>query len=117
GLVLGHSITGRKLEPAERLLCGVAVLLPFVSGQTLAGAEMVERAALVTGRSLDEVRVLQRVATHLQPEDASQISTLMRQVSRGGKLSEEDMAFLRRVATGLEKPLAEAAGTLSRGGK
>ncbi len=117
GLVLGYSVTGRKLEPAERLLYGVAVLLPFVSGQTLAGAEMVERAALVTGRSLDEVRVLQRVATHLQSQEASQISTLMRQVSRGGKLSEEDVAFLRRVAAGLEKPLAEAAGTLRQGGK
>ncbi|HVG60644.1 MAG TPA: hypothetical protein VNA24_18955 [Hyalangium sp.] len=117
GLLLGHSITGRKLEPAERLLCGVAVLLPFVSGQTLAGAEMVERAALVTGRSLGEVRVLQRVATHLKPEEASQVSTLMRHVSRGGKLSDEDVAFLRRVAAGLEKPLAEAAGTLRRGGK
>jgi hypothetical protein len=117
GLVLGYSIAGRKLEPEERLLCGVAVLLPFVSGQTLAGAEMVERAALVTGRSLDEVRVLQRVATHLQPADATQVSILMRQVSRGGKLSDEDVAFLRRVAAGLEKPLAEAAGTLRRGGK
>lgn len=117
GLVLGYSITGRKLEPEERLLYGVAVLLPFVSGQTLAGAAMVERAALVTGRSLDEVRVLQRLATHLKPEEASQISTLMRQVSRGGKLSEEDIAFLRRVAAGLEKPLTEVAGTLRRGGK
>jgi hypothetical protein len=117
GLVLGYSIAGRKLEPAERLLCAVAVLLPFVSGQTLAGAEMVERAALVTGRSLDEVRVLQRVATHLQPEDATQVSVLMRQVSRGGKLSEEDVAFLRRVAAGLEKPLAEAAGALRQGSK
>jgi hypothetical protein len=41
----------------------------------------------------------------------------MRQVSRGGKLSDEDVVFLRRVAAGLQKPLAEAAGTLRRGGK
>jgi len=117
GLVLGYSITGRELDANERLLCAVGVLLPFVSGRMLSGADMVERAALVTGRSLDEVRVLQRVATHLHPEEADQVSVLLRQVARGGKLSEEDIAFLRRVAAGLEKPLEEAAGTLRRGGK
>ena len=117
GLVLGYSVTGRELDSTERLLCGVAVLLPFVSGQVLSGAERVERAALVTGRSLEEVRVLQRIATHLRPEEAAQVSGLMRQLSHGGKLGEQDVAFLRRVAAGLEKPLAEAADVLRRGGK
>jgi Pre-toxin TG len=117
GLVFGYSVTGRELDANERLLCGVAVLVPFVSGQVLAGAGKVERAALVTGRSLEEVRVLQRVATHLRPEEAAQVDRLMRQVSRGGHLAEEDVAFLKRVAAGLEKPLTEAAEILRRGGK
>ncbi|MDY7227743.1 pre-toxin TG domain-containing protein [Hyalangium rubrum] len=118
GLVAGYSITGRKLEPEERLLSGVAVLVPFVPGRALSGGgEWVERAALVTGRSLEEVRVLQRVASHLSPADASQVEVLVRQAAAGRRLSEEDVAFLRRVAAGLEKPLAEAADTLRRGGK
>jgi hypothetical protein len=117
GWVLGYSVTGRELEPNERLLCAIAVLVPFVSGQLLSGAEKVERAALVTGRSLQEIRVLQRVATHLRPEEASRIDILMRHVAQGGHLAEEDVAFLKRVAAGLEKPLAEVAETLQRGGK
>ncbi len=117
GLVFGYSVTGRKLDANERLLCGVAVLVPFVSGQMLSGAEKVERAALVTGRSLEEIRVLQRVATHLRPEEAKRIDVLMRRVARGGHLAEEDVTFLRRVAVGLERPLLEAADVLRRGGK
>jgi hypothetical protein len=117
GFLVGYSITGRKLDADERLLCGVAMLLPLVPGRAPAGAELGERLALTTGRSLDEVRVLQRVASHMSPADAGQVDVLMRQVSRGGTLSEEDVAFLRRVAAGLERPLAEAAETLRRGGK
>ena len=76
-----------------------------------AGVELVEHLALSTGRSLDEVRVLQRVA------EASQVQGLMRRVSQGGALSEQEVGFLKRVAAGLERPLAEAAETLRRGGK
>jgi hypothetical protein len=117
GLVLGYSVAGRELDANERLLCGIAVLVPFVSGPFLAGAERLERTALVTGRSLEEIRVLQRLATHLRPEEAAQVDALMRQVARGGHLAEQDVAFLKQVAAGLERPLAEAAETLRRGGK
>jgi hypothetical protein len=118
GALFGYSITGRELEPNERLLCAVGVLLPFVSGRALAGGgEALERTALMTGRSLEEMRVLQRVATHLSPQEAAQVEVLMRRVAKGGEMSQEEVAFLRRVATGLEKPLLEAADTLRRGGK
>ncbi len=113
----GYSVTGRELDKDERLLCGVAMLLPFIPGRAPAGVEWLEHVALSTGRSLDEVRVLQRVATYLSPAEARDIDVLMRQVSRGGKLSEEDVGFLRRVAAGMERPLLEAAQTLQRGGK
>ena len=117
GFVFGYSVTGRELDANDRLLCGVATLLPFVSGRALSGAEWVDRAALVTGRSLEEIRVLQRVASHLRPEEAAHVDGLMRRVARGGQLSEEEVAFLKRVAAGLEKPLLEAASALRQGGK
>ncbi len=115
--ISGHSVTGRKLDANERLLFGVATLLPFVSGHALSGAKLVDRAALMTGRSLEEIRILQRVASHLRPEDAAHVDGLMRRVTRGGQLTEEEVVFLKRVARGLERPLLEAADTLRRGGK
>jgi hypothetical protein len=118
GALTGYSITGRELDVNERLLCAVGVLIPLVPGRALAeGGEVLERAALMTGRSLEEIRVLQRVASHLSPEDAERVEALLRQAAKGGRLSEEEVAFLRRVAAGLERPLLEAAATLRRGGK
>jgi len=114
----GYSITGRELEANERLLCAVGVLLPLVPGRALSGGgELLERTALVTGRSLEEMRVLQRVASHLSLEDAAQVEVLLRRAAKGERLGEEEVAFLRRVAGRLEKPLLEAADTLRRGGK
>lgn len=115
--ISGHSVTGRELSPEERLLYGVATLVPFVTGRALSGAGRVERAALVTGRSLEEIRVLQRVVSYLRPEDAAHVEGLMRRLARGGNLSDEEVAFLKRVAAGLERPLLDASDTLRRGGK
>jgi hypothetical protein len=118
GALFGYSVTGRELNVNERLLCAVGVLIPFLPGRALSeGGELVERAALVTGRSMEEIRVLQRVASHLSPADAAQVEALLRHAARGGRLSEEEVTFLRRVAMGLEQPLLEAAATLQRGGK
>jgi hypothetical protein len=117
-LVTGYSITGRELDANERLLCGIGVLVPFVPGRALSsGGEVLERTALVTGRSLEEVRVLRRVASHLLPADAAQVEELVRHAAKGGQLSEQDVLFLRRVATRLEQPLVEAAETLRQGGR
>jgi hypothetical protein len=117
GLLVGYSVTGRELDANERLLCGVGALVPFVPGRALSsGGELVERAALLTGRSVEEVRVLQRVARHLSPADATQVDGLVRQAARGRKLSEEEIAFLKRLAAQLEEPLLAAANTL-RGGR
>ncbi|WP_224249751.1 hypothetical protein [Hyalangium gracile] len=118
GALFGYSVTGRELNANERLLCALGVLLPLASGRALAeGGEVLERTALLTGRSLEEIRVLQRVASHLSPQDAAKIENLLSQAAKGGRLSEEEVAFLRRVAMGLEKPLLKAASTLRRGGK
>jgi hypothetical protein len=118
GLLVGYSFTGRELDANERLLCGVGALVPYVPGRALSsGGELAERAALLTGRSVEEVQVLQRVARHLSPTDASQVEVLVRQAARGRQLTEEEIAFLKRLAAQLEAPLLAAADTLRRGGK
>jgi len=117
GLLVGYSITGRELDANERLLCAVGSLVPFVPGRALStGGELVERAALLTGRSVEEVRVLQRVARHLSPGDATHVEELVRQAARGRKLTEEEIALLKRLAGQLEEPLLAAANAL-RGGR
>jgi len=116
-LLTGQSITGRKLRREEEALAAVGVLLPFISGRALAGAEIAERAALLTGRGLEEVRVLQRVASHLNPQDAGEIDRMLRAAAKGERLVERDVELLRRIAHKLERPLRESANTLRQGGK
>lgn len=116
--VTGHSLTGHVLTRNERVLCALGVLLPFVTGAVLMKAgEDVERLALLTGRGLEEVEVLSRVASHLTPGDAKEVERLLSAASRGHTFTEEEMRFLERVARGLEAPLREAAGALKAGQK
>lgn len=113
----GHSVVGRPLKKEEQLLSAVGVLVPFVSGGMLSSVEGVGRAALLTGRSLDEVRVLQRLASHLSPEEVGEVERLLRAASRGELIDPRDVELLRRIARKLEAPLSEAAATLRQGGK
>ncbi|RKH07188.1 hypothetical protein D7X74_33120 [Corallococcus sp. CA047B] len=116
GVVLGVSILGHPLTDGERLLCAVSVALPVVSGRLLSeGAQGVERVALLTGRSLREVQVLQRVVQHLSPQDAQEIRRVLRAAARGDAVSAEDVAKLQAVAKRLESPLAEAGRVLGQG--
>jgi hypothetical protein len=94
-LMTGQSVTGRKLRKEEKLLAAVGVLLPFVSGRTLAGAELVERTAVLTGRGLEEVRVLQRVASHLSPKEAQEVDRMLRAAAKGERLVEGDVELLQ----------------------
>ncbi|WNG52073.1 hypothetical protein F0U60_54185 [Archangium minus] len=115
--VTGQSVTGHSLTRTERVVCALGVLLPFVTGAVLmkGGEEGAERLALLTGRGLNEVEVLSRVASHLSPRDAKEIERLMMAASRGHSFTEEELQFLNRVAHGLEAPLREAAGALRAG--
>ncbi|WPB74781.1 pre-toxin TG domain-containing protein [Archangium violaceum] len=117
--VTGRSLTGHQLTRTERVVCALGVLVPFVAGAVLirGGDEGAEQLALLTGRSLDEVRVLSRVASHLSPGDTKEIERLMAAASRGHTFTEEELQFLQRVARGLEAPLREAAGALKTGQK
>ncbi|HVG63308.1 MAG TPA: hypothetical protein VNA24_32385 [Hyalangium sp.] len=116
-LLTGQSVTGRKLRREEEFLAAVGVLLPFVSGRSLSGADLIERAAVLTGRGLEEVRVLQRVASHLSPEDAQAINRMLRAAAKGERMVQSDVELLHRIAQKLERPLSEAADTLRQGGK
>ncbi|WP_223642566.1 hypothetical protein [Corallococcus sp. EGB] len=116
GAVLGQSLLGYPLTDGERLLCAVSVALPVVSGRLLPeGAQGVEQVALLTGRSLREVRVLQRVVQHLSPKEAQELREVLRAAGRGEPVSAEDVEKLRALAKRLEVPLAEAGRVLARG--
>ncbi len=117
--VTGRSLTGHRLTPTERLVHAVGVLVPFVGGKLLkeAGEEGLQQLALLTGRGLEEVRVLSRVASHLSPGDAKEVERLLAAASKGHSFSEEEVQFLQRVARGLEAPLREASEALRAGQK
>jgi hypothetical protein len=116
----GKSLTGHPLSDTERLIHVLGVVLPFANGKLLkqGGEAALQRVALVTGRSLDEVRVLSRVASQLSTQDVKEIERILqRAADRGGTLADEELAFLQKVAGKLEKPLGEAAQALRRGQK
>ncbi|HYO68671.1 MAG TPA: pre-toxin TG domain-containing protein [Archangium sp.] len=114
----GYSLTGHSLSNPERFIHLLGVLLPFANGKLLkqGGEAALQRGALVTGRSLDEVRALSRVASHLSPEDVKEIErVLQRAADRGGTLTDAELAFLQRVAGTLEQPMRLAANALGHG--
>jgi len=116
----GYSFTGHRLSNPERFIHVLGVVLPFANGKLLTkgGDAVLSRGALVTGRSLEEARVLSRVASHLSAEDVTELELLLRRAAdRGGTLTDEELTFLNRVAGKLEKPLSEAAEALRRGEK
>ncbi len=117
--LLGYSVTGHRLDETERVLSLLAVLVPLANGKLLkeGGEAALERVALITGQSLNEVRVLSRVAAHLGPGDVREIERLLREASAGRAFTPEELEYLNRVARGLETPVREAAESLSRGEK
>jgi hypothetical protein len=119
GLVTGYSPAGRRsLTRNERLLCAVAVLLPLLSVRVLStGGEALEQVALATGRSLEEVRVMVRVAERLAPQEAQRLQHLARTAARTGQLTEEEWHFLQRTSRHLDEVLNDFHAALQRGEK
>ncbi|NMO23488.1 hypothetical protein HPC49_52250 [Pyxidicoccus fallax] len=117
GVVAGISILGRQLSPEERLLCAVVLLLPVLSGSLVAHALDSSRAALLTGRSLQEAQVIGRLASHLAPADADRVQRLLRQAGRGEKVSAEELQWLRELSERLREPLAEVARAVKAGAR
>ncbi len=119
GLITGYSPAGRRhLTRNERLLCAVGVLLPLLSARALStGGEALEQVALATGRSLDEVHVMVRVAERLAPEDAQRIRHIALAAARTGQLTDEEWHFLRHTSRYLEQVLDDFHAALKRGEK
>ncbi len=117
GVVTGLSLLGHELTPDERLLCLAGAVLPILSGAVLAHMMNVERAALLTGRSLREAQVLQRVVQHLAPGETERVQRLLRAAGRGEKVSREELAWLRGLAKRLRGPLAEVAEAVRAGAR
>jgi hypothetical protein len=116
----GYSFTGHRLSKPERFIHVLGVVLPFANGKLLTqgGDAVFSRVALVTGRSMEEVQVLSRVASHLSAEDVTELEFLLKRAAdRGGTLTDEELTFLHRVAGKLEKPIGEAVEALRRGEK
>ncbi|MCP3140090.1 hypothetical protein LXT23_22455 [Pyxidicoccus sp. QH1ED-7-1] len=117
GAVVGLSLLGRELTGEERLLCVAGAVLPVVSGALLANAVEVERAALLTGRGLQEAQVAQRVVQHLAPEETARMQQLLKAAGRGEKVPEEELKWLRELAKRLHGPLAEVAQAVKAGAR
>jgi hypothetical protein len=117
GAVVGLSVLGRQLTAEERLLCAVGVVLPLIGGALLNNAGEVERAALLTGRSLQEAQVLQRVVQHLAPAEGERVQRLLRAAGRGEKVPKEEVEWLRELAKRLRGPLGEVAEAVKEGAR
>lgn len=112
-LLSGVSITGEKLSGGERALAGIALFVPFVPASALRGGDDVAGAmidlATASGRSIDEVEDVFRVAGNLSQADAKHIDRIMEAVGNNKKLSEADLDILDDIALKLKAPLEEVA--------
>ncbi len=117
GAVAGLGVLGRRLSPGERLLCAVALLVPFVAGGMLFEGAEASGAALRMGRGVQEAQVLQRVVQHLAPEEARRVQEVLRKAGRGEAVAETELKWMRELAERLRGPLAEMAGAVKAGAR
>jgi OmpA-OmpF porin, OOP family len=116
--LVGLSYTGRPLSTGERWMYAAGALLPFVGGAVLTKTgKALERQGLLAGRSVQEVRVLARVAEHLSPEDLRAIEKVLERVGETGELAMEEVQLLEQIAQKLREPLAEAMKAVQAGEK
>ncbi len=120
----GVSITGQKLDMFDRSLAGVALFLPFVGAGTLRSVddlvEVVDIAtdlARATGRSVDEIQDIFRVAGHLDPGEAKALGRIVDNMTDLKKITASEVKILNGLAKKLEKPLAKLAEAKKIGDK
>ena len=113
----GISLTGRQLDDEERIVTAFCVLVPFAglasAGESLPG---LERMALLTGHSLEEVQVLSRVASRFSPSEVEDVERILRGVSSGRRVTAEELERLNQIAHGMEQPLLALADAVRKGG-
>jgi protein involved in polysaccharide export with SLBB domain len=116
----GVSITGEKLGTGERVLAGIFFFIPFIPGSALRSgdevADVIEGVAKTTGRSIDEVEDIFRVAGNLDQTDARQLERIMESVSNSQTLTKTDLDILDGIAGKLRTPLEELAQARKAGG-
>jgi len=111
--VTGVSITGHTLSTGDRVLAGIAALIPFVPGSALRSAknlpELISSLAVATRRSTDEIEAIFRIADHLDASDVKELDRIMTLVGEGRRLTASDLDILDGVARRLKEPLEEVA--------
>ncbi|HEX3757894.1 MAG TPA: DUF4157 domain-containing protein [Kofleriaceae bacterium] len=103
--ISGYTIFGDKMSTAERVLSGLAALLPvaggvLAKGATRAGADLAKIAAEI-GRGEEEVAALLRAAEK-QSAEAATVEKWRSTLKAGGKLTTEDVTRLQRMVRQLE---------------
>jgi hypothetical protein len=103
--ISGYTIFGDKMSTTERVVSGLAALLPAVGGVlakgvTKAGADLAKIATQI-GRSEEEVVALLRAAEK-QSAGAATVEKWRSTLKAGGKLTIEEAAELQRVVRQLE---------------
>lgn len=103
--ISGYTIFGDKMSTAERVVSGLAAVLPvaggvIAKGVTKAGADLAKIAVKV-GRTEEEVMALLRAAEK-QGAEAATVEKWSSTLKSGGKLAADEVAKLQRVVRQLE---------------
>jgi hypothetical protein len=103
--ITGRSLFGEKLSTTERVIAGVAALLPVAGGLIAkgvgrAGADLAKLASKL-GRSEEEVMALLR-AIDKESAEAGKLKQWEATVKAGGKLGASEVAELQRIVRQIE---------------
>lgn len=103
--ITGYTIFGDRMSTTERVVSGLAALLPVAAGVvakgvTKGGADLAKVAAKI-GRSEEEVMALLR-ASEKQGTEAATVEKWSSTLKAGGKLTVDEVAKLQRVVRQLE---------------
>ncbi|QRO00622.1 hypothetical protein JRI60_17090 [Archangium violaceum] len=103
--VTEYSIFGDKLSAGERVIAGLAALLPVAAGILAKGVSRtganVAKVAAKLGRSEEEVIALLRAAEK-QSAEAANVERWQATLKAGGKLTAEEVARLQRILRQVE---------------
>jgi hypothetical protein len=118
--ITGVSITGHPLGTGDRFVAGLCLIIPLVPGAAFrTGDEMlqiVSEVATRTGRSIDEVESIFRVAGNLDQTHARHLERIMDDILEAKHLTDADLDILDDIAKRLKGPLEELGQAKKAGG-
>ena len=106
--------------PLRAVVLCLVLLLPGLSQAQPGGrafSVLLERLGIATSRNLDELQVLSRAVSHVSPGDAKEMERLLAKASKGDDLTEEELRFFERVASGVDEPLQAASDSFRAGAR